>query len=52
MGNARGEDDNFFTLRIRLFTDFNSLSTVKIISNTDIDEIKAVEAESRQSQEQ
>lgn len=52
LGKARGGDDNFFTLRIRLFTDFNSLSTVKIISNTDIEEIKAVEADTNQSQEQ
>ena len=36
-GSGRGDDDNFFT-------DFTALSTVKVISNTDIVEIKAVEA--------
>lgn len=50
MGNARGSDDNFFTLRVRLLTDFTALSTVKIISNTDIEEIKQVEADTRQNE--
>lgn len=43
--STRGEDDNFFTLRIKLLTDFNALSTVKVISNRDITEIKQVEGE-------
>lgn len=43
-GLGRGDDDNFFTLRIKLLTDFTALSTVKVISNTDIVEIKAVES--------
>ena len=42
-GSARGEDDNFFTLRIRLLTDFTALSTVKVKSNRDITDIKEVE---------
>ncbi len=45
MGSARGEDDNFFTLRIRLLTDFTALSTVKVISNRDMLEIKEVETD-------
>lgn len=45
IGSTRGEDDNFHTLRIRLLTDFTTLSTVKVISNRDIVEIKEVEAE-------
>lgn len=43
-GSWRGDDDNFFTLRIKLLTDFTALSTVKVISNTDVVEIKAVES--------
>lgn len=43
VGKARGADDNFFTLRIRLLTDFSALSTVKVISNTDIVEIRQTE---------
>lgn len=43
-GSGRGDDDNFFTLHIKLLTDFTALSTVKVISNTDIVEIKAVES--------
>lgn len=45
IGSARGEDDNFFTLRIRLLTDFTALSTVKVISNREIADIKGVEAD-------
>ncbi|MDE6125710.1 MAG: rod shape-determining protein MreC, partial [Muribaculaceae bacterium] len=45
IGSARGEDDNFFTLRVRLLTDFTALSTVKVISNRDIVEIRQVETD-------
>ena len=45
IGSTRGDDDNFHTLRIHLLTDFTTLSTVKVISNRDIVEIKEVEAE-------
>lgn len=45
IGSARGEDDNFFTLRIRLLTDFTALSTVKVISNREIADIKGVEVD-------
>ncbi len=43
IGNERTIDDNFYTLRIKLLTDFSRLSNVRIISNTDIDEIREVE---------
>lgn len=49
IGSARGEDDNFFTLRVRLLTDFTALSTVKVISNRDIVEIRQVEADGEPS---
>ncbi len=45
VGKARGADDNFFTLRILLLTDFTALSTVKVISNTDLEEIRSVETD-------
>lgn len=45
IGSARGDDDNFFTLRIRLLTDFTALSTVKVISNREIADIKGVEVD-------
>ncbi len=45
IGSTRGEDDNFHTLRIKLLTDFTTLSTVKVISNRDIVEIKEVESD-------
>ena len=41
----RGVDDNFFTLRIKLFTDFSRLSTVRIISNDNIEEVQTVETD-------
>lgn len=43
VGKARGADDNFFTLRIKLLTDFAALSTVKVITNRDLVEIRQVE---------
>lgn len=43
IGSTRGEDDNFNTLRIKLLTDFSTLSTVKVISNRDIADIRQAE---------
>lgn len=37
-------DDNFFTLRIKLLTDFSQLSTVRIVVSNDRDEIKTIES--------
>lgn len=45
IGPTRGNDDNFNTLRIRLLTDFSTLSTVKIISNRDIVDIREAETD-------
>ena len=39
----KGGDDNFFTLRIRLLTDFSQLSTVRVIANDMTDELMFVE---------
>ncbi|MCM1297350.1 MAG: rod shape-determining protein MreC [Muribaculaceae bacterium] len=39
----RGVDDNFFTLRINLLTDFSQLSTVRVIANKNIGEISEIE---------
>lgn len=51
-GKARGADDNFFTLRIKLLTDFTALSTVKVISNTDLREIRSIETDQAGQSEQ
>lgn len=51
-GKAHGADDNFFTLRIKLLTDFTALSTVKVISNTDLAEIRSVETDQAARTEQ
>lgn len=42
-GTERNADDNFFTLRIRLLTDFSKLSTVRLVVSNDRDEIKEIE---------
>lgn len=42
----RDADDNFYSLRIDLLTDFATLSTVRVIRNFRKDEIEAVEADS------
>ena len=41
--SARDSDDNFFRLRIKLFTDFTTLSTVRIIKNNELDDIRRAE---------
>lgn len=50
IGDEKTIDDNFRTLRIRLFTDFSRLSTVRVISNAHLDELKEVEADTRSNQ--
>lgn len=45
LDSARGEDDNFHTLRIRLLSDFSTLSTVKVISNRDVVDIREAETD-------
>ena len=39
----RDHDENFFALRVRLFTDFTTLGTVRIIADSMTDEIREVE---------
>ncbi|MDE5573579.1 MAG: rod shape-determining protein MreC [Muribaculaceae bacterium] len=46
----RGADDNFFTLRIKLLTDFARLSTVRIIATPLIEEIQEVEQDIQEPQ--
>lgn len=46
IGDEKTIDDNFRTLRIRLFTDFSRLSTVRVISNAHLNELKEVEKDS------
>lgn len=41
--SVRDSDDNFFRLRIKLFTDFTTLSTVRIIKNNELDDIRRAE---------
>lgn len=50
IGSTRGEDDNFNTLRINLLTDFSTLSTVKVISNRDIADIRQAETDLQPAQ--
>lgn len=45
VGDEKTIDDNFYTLRIQLLTDFSRLSTVRIISGCLAEEIKIVEAD-------
>lgn len=41
----RDADDNFYTLRVELFTDFATLSTVRVIRNFQKEEIEATETD-------
>ncbi len=42
---SRDREDNFYTLRIKLFTDFSTLSTVRVIRDKMKDELTTVEKE-------
>lgn len=42
--NDTDRNQNFFTLRIRLLTDFTTLSNVQVVINNEADEIKALSA--------
>lgn len=44
-GNEKTIDDNFYTLRVRLLTDFSRLSTVRVIASDIAAQIKAVETD-------
>lgn len=41
--NERNSDDNFFTLRVELLTDFSKLSTVRLVVSKDREQIKQIE---------
>lgn len=43
LAQSEEDDDNFFKLRIKLFSDFSQLSTVKIIRNNKKAELKSIE---------
>jgi len=45
ISGARDREDNFYTLRIKLFTDFSTLSTVRVIRDNMKDELSDVEKE-------
>ena len=45
LSGSRDREDNFYTLRIKLFTDFSTLSTVRVIRDKMKDELKTVEKE-------
>lgn len=45
ISSSRDIEDNFYTLRLRLFTDFSTLSTVRVIRDKMRDELRVVEKE-------
>lgn len=45
LSGVRDREDNFYTLRVKLFTDFSTLSTVRVIRDHMKDELTAVEKE-------
>lgn len=42
ISHAKEHDDNFYALRIKLFTDFNRLSTVRVITNEMVEELREI----------
>lgn len=45
----RESDDNFIALRIKLLTDFNTLSTVRVVRDAMTDELRAIETDIEES---
>lgn len=45
INQTKDDDDNFYTLQIRLLTDFTTLSTVRVIENALRDEINSIESD-------
>lgn len=45
IGSHKGQDENFFSLKVKLFTDFSTLSTVRVISDGMKQELMEVEKE-------
>lgn len=43
-------DDNFYTLRVKLFTDFSKLSTVRVVIDNLAEELRIVEQDPQQAQ--
>mgnify|MGYP001027879575 CR=1 FL=1 len=42
-GEMKDYDDNFYTLKVKLFTDFSALSTVRVVIDDMAEELKTVE---------
>lgn len=45
LSGQRDREDNFYTLRVKLFTDFSTLSTVRVIRDNMKQELQTVEKE-------
>ncbi|MDE5927522.1 MAG: rod shape-determining protein MreC, partial [Duncaniella sp.] len=45
VSSSRDMEDNFYTLRVKLFTDFSTLSTVRVIRDNMREELATVEKE-------
>lgn len=49
-GSEKTIDDNFYTLRVNLLTDFSRLSTVRVIASDIANDIRAVETDGNQEE--
>lgn len=49
-GEMKDYDDNFFTLKVKLFTDFSSLSTVRVIADDMAQELIQIEQDNETKQ--
>lgn len=50
LSDARGHDGDFFALKIRLFTDFSTLSTVRVVGDAMMHELREVEKDIDEAQ--
>ena len=51
MDSKMGHSENFFRLRVRLFSDFTKLNNVQIVVNHNADELRALEEENKKTEQ-
>lgn len=50
VGDNASANDNFFTLKVRLLSDFSKLNNVQVVVNNHIDELRQLEAENMRTE--
>ena len=49
-GNNASDNDNFFSLKVRLLSDFTTLNNVQIVRNNNMEELRRLDAENEKTE--